>query len=134
MVNYNRSNSSVISGINIVPFTDIVLVLLVVFMIAAPGIVNSGLDINLPGASSSKSSQSDRTYISLDVQGNLYFNENKIEPESLQAMIAEKLEENPDAAFVLNADSSSLHGRVVDMLDILRSTGAKKIYVGTRKK
>jgi len=131
MIDYKKYSSDIFSSINIVPFTDIVLVLLVVFMIAAPGIVSSGLDINLPGASSSKSQPQKRYNITMSSEGKIYFQNKEVSQEALELKIKELLKENPGASFILNADSAALHGRVVKALDLLRSMGAQKIYIGT---
>lgn len=133
MVNYRKDQNQVFSGINIVPFTDIVLVLLVIFMIAAPGIATMGLNVNLPGSSSASSQPPGRIAVALDRSGHIYLNNREISDEALRLRIKE-LAVKGELRVVLNADSGSRHGQVIRLLDLLRSSGAGKIYVGTVKK
>jgi len=129
-MNYNRyRQSEIMSGINITPFTDIILVLLIIFMIAAPGLLNTGLDIQLPGSSKSAKYSGDKILVGMDAQGGLYLNGKQIAPGELKGKIAELLKDK-DQDVVLNADVASLHGRVVETLDLIKETGAKKIFVG----
>ncbi len=131
MVNYKRNGEEMFSGINIVPFTDIVLVLLIIFMIAAPGIVSTGLDVTLPGASSSSSRVPTKLTVALDKQGRIVFQGRIVSPDGLRLRVREMAARNKKVSIVLNADTTSRHGKVIQILDILRSSGAKNIYVGT---
>jgi len=117
------------SGINITPFTDIILVLLIIFMIAAPGLLNTGIDIVLPGAQSSSSYGENKLHVGLDREGHLYLNGSQISREELKNKISAHLQEK-DADIVLNADVQSQHGIVVETLDLIKATGARKIFVG----
>lgn len=131
---YTRDQSDYFSGINIVPFTDVVLVLLIIFMIAAPGLVRSGLDINLPGANTGRTQVKTRHRVALDAQGRIYLNAAPIPRADLIAKIKQQLETQVDISVVLNADEATEHGKVVEVLDAIRSAGVKKIYVGTVRK
>lgn len=132
MIDYRRRDE-VFSGINIVPFTDIVLVLLVIFMIAAPGIVNSGLDVSLPGASTASSELPSRISVALDREGRVFLDGREVTGEALSLQIRSAVEKQKDLTIVLNADRESHHGKVIETLDALRSSGARNIYVGTVK-
>ncbi|MDH5654842.1 MAG: biopolymer transporter ExbD [Spirochaetia bacterium] len=129
-MNYKKyRNGEYMSGINITPFTDIILVLLIIFMIAAPGLLNTGIDIVLPGAQSSSSYGENKLHVGLDREGHLYLNGSQISREELKNKISAHLQEK-DADIVLNADVQSQHGIVVETLDLIKATGARKIFVG----
>lgn len=137
MIDYKKyalGESDYFSGINIVPFTDVVLVLLIIFMIAAPGLVRSGLDINLPGASTSRSQTKTRWQVAVDDSGNLFLNARPIKSAALKEQLKAQLEKSSDTSVVLNADQATEHGKVVEVLDSIRAAGVKKIYVGTVRK
>jgi biopolymer transport protein ExbD len=138
MIDYNkyREGEGLFSGINIVPFTDVVLVLLIIFMIAAPGLLSSGLNVTLPGSSSADPSIPSKVTVALDREGRIYLEGRAIEGETegLADEIKALVEKRADLGVVLNADTSARHGRVVEVLDALRNSGAKKIYVGTVQK
>lgn len=129
---YGREDRA-FSEINITPFTDIVLVLLIIFMIAAPGLLQTGLDINLPGSSGTESRQPAQITVALDRRGTVYLDGQAVSREDLPARLAAKIDGRPEMSVILNADSVSQHGQVVEILDTIRSTGARNIYVGAVK-
>lgn len=131
---YKRNSLGVFSTINITPFTDVVLVLLIVFMIAAPGLVQTGLSINLPQSSTARSEIPKSTTVALDGEGLLYLDGASISRADLEAKIVSWIGENSQLSVILNADEGTEHGRVIEILDTLRKSGAKNIYVGTFKK
>ncbi len=132
MVRYRDriSGDSLFSGINIVPFTDVVLVLLIIFMIAAPGLVNSGLNINLPGASQTDPRPAERITVAVDREGRLYLEGAPVTAEDLKQNLSQRLRAHSDTAIALQADRGADYGKVVEALDLARSAGARKIYVG----
>jgi len=134
MVNYRRESDAVFSGINIVPFTDIVLVLLIIFMIAAPGLVNRGINVSLPGSSTSKSQRPSKVNILLTSGGKIYLDSKELSLDALRIRMRELVARNNEASVVLNADEGAKHGSVIEALDAIRGAGAKNIYVGTSKK
>lgn len=119
------------SGINIVPFTDVVLVLLVIFMIAAPGLLSSGLNIDLPGASTSDPEIPSKITVGLDRTGRVYLDGEPVEAEALADRIQSLVNRREDIGVVLNADREAGYGKVIEVLDAVRRGGARRIYVGT---
>ena len=122
------------SEINITPFTDIVLVLLIIFMIAAPGLIQSGLDIDLPGAASGTTGQPSELVLTVDRSGGLAMDGQKVDRKDLLSRLEKKVSEGAGLSVVVNADRESSHGRVIEVLDLARQAGVKKIYVGARKR
>jgi biopolymer transport protein ExbD len=131
---YSRRRSELFSSINITPFTDIILVLLIIFMIAAPGLMNSGLDINLPGSSSSQSFKGKKLTVGMDREGVLFYNGKKASLDEVKREIALIVAENRETQILLNADAQAPHGRVIEALDSIRSTGASGVFVGAVRK
>ena len=134
MVKYKQDSDSVFSGINIVPFTDIILVLLIVFMIAAPGIFSAGLNLTLPGAKSAGNLKKDRLRVNVNKEGKLYFKDQELTLEALEKKFVALIESGTVGRVIINADVASRHGRVIEVLDRLRGIGVKDIFVGTVKK
>lgn len=132
MIDYKKYRSGrILSGVNITPFTDVVLVLLIVFMITAPGILTSSLDIQLPDAGSSSSTKSEGITVALDREGRVYLDGDNVELKDLKALIRKRIESDPSGRFLLNADRKVEHGKVIEVLDLIRSSGAKTVLVGT---
>ncbi len=135
MIDYRkyREGEAAFSEINITPFTDIVLVLLIIFMIAAPGLLQTGLDIQLPGSSGSESRQPAQVTVALDRRGTIYLDGQPVPREELPARLAGLVGNGKNTSVILNADSISQHGQVVELLDVIRSSGARNIFVGAVK-
>ena len=135
MVPYrNRNDRDYISTVNITPFTDGVLVILIVFMISAPGILSSHLDILLPGSSVSRDAKRPDRIVGIDSEGDLFFNESRLNEQKLTEKIHQIVKDDPDAKILLNADKRVPHGRVVEILDLLRKEGIRGTYVGAVRK
>jgi len=132
MVRY-RSREEVVSSINITPFTDIVLVLLIVFMIAAPGLMNPGIDIELPGSTSAHTQKPADHTVGLDRQGKIYMDGKLISLEELRTTAAHDAAAKSSMRIVVNADASAKHGDVIRVIDTLKASGVADVYVGTVK-
>lgn len=132
MIDYRKYSSGdrTFSEINITPFTDIVLVLLIIFMIAAPGLLQTGLDINSPGSAGSQSREPARITVALDRRGVIYLDGKPVPKAEFPARLASRVGGDNTASVILNADSVSQHGQVVEILDMIRSSGTKNIFVG----
>ena len=151
-VNYKRhlrtGSSELFSSINIIPFTDIVLVLLIIFMVSIPSLIQSSLGVKLPKAQSGVSSQATKITITVNNQGKVSISGKEIPINKLAQTLSQLKEKQaltqnakknsihspPPFHATLNADEHALHGQVIKVLDILRSVGVSNIYVGTNKK
>ena len=118
---YIKEDIGLFSGINIVPFTDIILVLLIVFMVSAPGLMRSGLGVQLPQAKNEDHPLPENLNIVLDRTGNIFVNRKRIEIKKLQELLQKKVEARPAMGVTLDADQDINHGQVITILDMLRS-------------
>ncbi len=132
MIDYQRyRQKKLISSLNLTPFTDVVLVLLIVFMISAPGMLSSVLPIHLPRASSGDPGTRKGMVIGLEKGGELYLNGEAVTSDQLQSRLQELAKEKNAEAITLQADSRTEHGRVVEILDMVRKAGLDEVSVGT---
>jgi biopolymer transport protein ExbD len=126
--------------INITPFTDIVLVLLIVFMVATPILFQDSVKVNLPQASkSSKTDNPKNVSIIINDKGEVFLNKEKYNLElntnDLKSGIMEIVGTNVSAsAFVINADKSCKYDYLIRVIDILNQLGIKKILLGIELK
>lgn len=120
------------SEINITPFTDVVLVLLVIFIIASPSLITGALKVTLPG-----SATGDQTNITTKVyltEANVVMiNGQSIPLNYSLPTLKEELSKLGSTEVVIYADKNSKHGNVVQLFDILKSAGVKKIVIGTQR-
>ena len=119
--------------INVVPYIDVMLVLLIIFMVTAP-LLTQGVKVDLPKASAEPlpPDAEDPLVLSVDKQGRLFLNvggtpDVAISEEVLTARATAALRRNPDRAVLLKADETIPYGRAVDAMVILQHAGAKKV-------
>jgi biopolymer transport protein ExbD len=123
-----------ISEINVTPFVDVVLVLLVIFMVTAPMLVREQMNVNLPKASSGEKSAAKSVSIVIDKAGTVLLMEKPVPMESLGEEIKRLLAESPDAQAVISADEESRHGDVVKVMDILKGAGLTRFAIQIDRK
>ncbi len=126
------------SEINVVPYIDVMLVLLVIFMITTP-LLNLGVEVDLPNADAEPldSQQNDEPMVVTVLQnGDLYLNaggesdgagSGLIDPETLVATVSAIVRRNPDIQVLVGGDQAVGYGRVYDTLVLLQKAGVKKV-------
>lgn len=115
--------------IEIIPLIDIMFFLLASFMMVSLSQVHmKGMKVNLPtGASGETQSKRDYISVSVDLDGNPYFDKEKMTYEALTAVLQKVHETNPEAKVFVRGDRDTVHGNIIRVLDILRSVGFYKI-------
>jgi biopolymer transport protein TolR len=119
--------------INVVPYIDVMLVLLIIFMITAP-LLTQGVKVELPkaGAEPLEAQNLQPLVLSVDRQGRLYLNIGDrpaapLDEETLTARATAALRRNPERQVLIKADSAVAYGRVVQAMVILQRAGARKV-------
>ena len=111
------------SEINVTPFVDVMLVLLVVFMIAAP-LLTVGVPIELPETPVSEIFGSDEPLaVTIDADGAIYLQDTKIELEELGPRIAAVTARKPDTRIFVRGDKAIDYGRVMQVMGALTEAG-----------
>jgi biopolymer transport protein TolR len=129
----SRSNKkrSTISDINITPFVDILLVLLIIFMVCAP-MMSSGIKINLPKGSQDPISESN-TPISISIKhdGSIYLQDKIIKINQLNNNLSKLTTNNFDTKIFVRADKSIDYGKVMDVVSLIGIAGFSKVILVT---
>ncbi len=118
--------------INVVPYIDVMLVLLIIFMITAP-LLTQGVKVDLPKAAAQPiDSTKNPLILSVDRNGNLYLNNGGHPRSPLTADVVEErtaaaLRRDPDTPVLVKGDNNVAYGRVVQAMVILQRAGAKKV-------
>ncbi len=122
-----------IGEINVVPYIDVMLVLLIIFMVTAP-LLTQGIKVDLPqaGAEPLPPEAQKPLVLSIDRQGKLYLNVGgspnaPLDEDTVGARVAAALRRVPERAVLVKADESIAYGRVVGAMVILQHSGAKKV-------
>ena len=126
----NRKAHNVISTINITPFVDVMLVLLVVFMISAPLLVK-GININLPKNSSAPPIEDNRPFtLSINDEGRIYYDDKEVLFVNLKNFVTLNLLSHT-ARIYIRGDKKINYGHVMKIISELNSAGYKKISLVT---
>jgi biopolymer transport protein ExbD len=121
--------------IEIIPMIDTIFFLLVFFMISTLSMARfTGVQVNLPKAASGSQPPTETAVISLTKEGQLFFNKSAISEESLRQSLSAELAKTPELLVVINADDGVQHGKVVEILDEARQTGATKLSIAVKPK
>lgn len=116
---------------NVVPFIDIVLVLLVIILATATFVTNQSIKVDIPSASSKVKEEKKSIYISVDKEGKYFYNKENLTLDSIKEKL---LVLDPKKDLIsLNMDKSSAFRYFVDIIDILKSKGFKNISIVTKK-
>ena len=123
-----------LSDINVVPLVDIVLVVLIIFMVTAPMFMKPSINVNLPKAASGDKTQAGQLNISITADGRLNLNGTFADEATISNKAKELFDSNPEVQAVISADKDVPHGRVVGVMDIVKTVGVKKFAISIDKK
>ncbi len=127
-----RKRRKLKSEINVVPYIDVMLVLLIIFMVTAP-LLNLGVDIQLP-QSAAKAVQADKEpiVISVDKDGKLYLTlgtapRESLESDELVRKVTAFVHQNPHVPVLIAGDNRATYGQIYDILPALQEAGVTKV-------
>jgi biopolymer transport protein TolR len=121
--------------INVVPYIDVMLVLLIIFMVTAP-MLSQGVEVELPDAAAEPLKQDSQNaeplILSIDAAGSYYLNvgddeESPREPEQILQLAQTVLSKKPNVPVLVKADENVPYGRVISGMVLLQQAGAKKV-------
>jgi biopolymer transport protein TolR len=118
-----------LSEINVTPFVDVMLVLLIIFMVTAP-LMQQGIDINLPQAKGKEISPTERIVITIKKDGKIYLDKASVTMQALTLKLSKSLNKE----VFLKADKDVPYGLVVEVMGELREIGIEKLGMVTEPK
>ncbi len=119
-----NDEEGVLASINIIPFVDIVLVLLVIFMLTSATIVRASLKVELPRAASGGSKVETTLNLVTTKDGALSVNGEVVSSlEAAARIVRREATANPKVQAVIAADKSAAYGRVVELIDLVKQNG-----------
>ncbi|HVZ89890.1 MAG TPA: biopolymer transporter ExbD [Polyangia bacterium] len=122
-----------ISGINVTPLVDVVLVLLVILMVASTYIVAQTLKVQLPRAKSTDGTADKPTKVEILKDGKLRWNEEPIVESALEDKMKAAVAADPEMSLVVSADKEVMHGNVVHVLDLAKIAGVTKFAINVQQ-
>ena len=125
----SSEKKEIISEINIVPFVDVVLVILIIFLLISPTFINPGFDIQLPRAETAKKPKNIRALLSIDIEGKVFFNKKSVNKKQLIKSLKKMIARDKDIKIVIAADRNVSHGNVIALIDLVKKSGVNKFAV-----
>ena len=125
-------DNRLMSEINVTPFVDVMLVLLIIFMVAAP-MMTQGVDVALPEASGTSLSRDDSEplYVTIKTGGDLFINDFPVDVDRLRPKLTALLKERPGTRVFLRADKGIPYGNVVRVMAEVKASGVEKLGMVT---
>jgi biopolymer transport protein TolR len=133
MVTYRKHRKRLMAEINVVPYIDVMLVLLVIFMITAP-LLTQGVQVDLPKAAANPVNPADNEtlVVTVDRKGNYFLDDRAIDPEALQAKVAAILRLRPKTPVMIRGDLNVPYNEVVKAMVVLQAAGAPSVGLLTQ--
>ena len=131
MAHLSRQTGTSLADINIVPFVDVVLVLLVIFMITAP-ILQSGIEVDVPKTRTVKELTEARMVVTIDRAQRVYLNDKPVNIHELGQQILSQARDGKRQAVYLRCDETVPFGSWATVVDELRQSGIQNISVVTQ--
>jgi biopolymer transport protein ExbD/biopolymer transport protein TolR len=129
MPQLSKATQTSLSEINMIPFIDVVLVLLIIFMITAP-ILQSGIEVDVPKTHSVKEITEQRLVVTIDKAQKVYLGNDPVNVHQLGAKVKSQLKKPQDAVF-LRCDEKVPFGIFASVVDALRVSGINNISIVT---
>ncbi|MFP4597828.1 MAG: ExbD/TolR family protein [Persicimonas sp.] len=132
--NTGGGDDDVISGINVTPLVDIVLVLLIIFMVTTSYIVRQQIKVDLPKAASGESDVESTMVLSVSDDGDYFLDDEATTLDEIADETVTRLEAEPELRAIIAADKGVEYGRVVDLIDTIKQNGLDKFALNIEKK
>ena len=128
-----RHRRKPMAEINVVPYIDVMLVLLVIFMVTAP-LLTPGVKVDLPQAAASAVDNPDREtlVVTVDRRGKLFLDEREIGAAALQTKVAAILRVRPQTPVLIRGDRQAAYDDVVQTMVLLQAAGAPSVGLVTQ--
>jgi biopolymer transport protein ExbD len=131
---HRKKNNGLIAGINITPFTDVVLVLLVIFMIATPLLIRSEIKVNLPRTATAETATERNLVITIAPTGEVYVDGTRVALADLASNLRATLAKRANAPVIIMGDKDVRYDLVVRVLEIARSCGVSRLSLAVEVK
>ncbi|SVD63571.1 uncharacterized protein METZ01_LOCUS416425 [marine metagenome] len=130
--NLRRKRYTQMSEINVTPFVDVMLVLLIVFMVTAP-LLTVGIPVDLPKVKANAlTDQKDPIEITIKLNGSVYLGESIVEVENLIPHLNAITDQNVEARIYVRGDRVVAYGRIMEIMSLINSAGYIKVALVTQ--
>jgi biopolymer transport protein ExbD len=129
----DTEEDGVVTGINVTPLVDITLVLLIIFMVTAHFVSDTGVKVNLPKAAAAEVNPTPALTLHVSKNGELSLMGQKVDENGLKANMVREAKLNPGVRVVVAADEALIYKDVVKILDLIKQAGVTRVALSSEK-
>ncbi len=122
------------SDIDLTPMLDVVFILLIFFIVTTSFIKESGIEVNRPSAKTAKKQERASILVAITANGEIWIQNRRIDVSSVRANMEKLHAESPEGTVVIQADSKSTTGLLVEVMDQIKLAGVKNISISASKR
>ena len=134
MATFAHDDDDVIAAINITPFVDIILVVLIIFMVTSSFIAKASVQMELPSAAHAGQVVESTVNIEIDRQGQLYLNGEPASYPAIASHLRREHGQNPRVQAVIAADKGTSYGQLMDIIDLVKEHGITSFALSIERK
>jgi biopolymer transport protein ExbD len=127
-------HENILMSLESTAMADIIFLLLIFFLLSSSFILQIGTQVNLPRESRPEPLDQRHLIISLEKSGEVFLNDQRITMGELESEVGALLEADPERAVIVRGDQSIALGRVIEVMDVAKRMGAKKLAIATQPK
>ncbi len=132
-IQIEEGGDDVIAAINVTPLVDITLVLLIIFMVTATYVVREAIQVDLPRAASAGEAVGPTLAFALDREGKLFLDGEPATVDAARRAVRAALARSPEARALISADRSVSHGRVIEVIDLVKQEGLTRFAIDVER-
>jgi biopolymer transport protein ExbD len=124
----------IVSGINVTPLVDIMMVLLIIFMVTATFVSERAMEVNLPKSATSENAPTPALTVTLGKNGELKLMKKDVTLDQLRSMLANEVKIYPDEKVLLKAEKDLPYYKVAEALEAIKLAGVRKVALAMERK
>lgn len=117
------------SEVNLTPMLDVVFIMLIFFIVTASFVKESGIDISRPSAATAVRKERGNILIAITSKNTIWIDRRQVDPRALRANIEKLRAENPNGSVIIQADTDSKNGLLVEVMDAARLAGVTNVSI-----
>ena len=129
-----KRDDDVISEINIIPFVDIVLVLLIIFMVTSTAIVKAAIKVDLPRAAAAGQDVTATVNLVYTIEKALFVDGRQMSAAEAKRLIERRVKQSPKLQAVISADTGLPYGDVIEVVDMVKQAGVDGFALNIERK
>ncbi len=130
---HDLSEDGTVTGINVTPMVDIMLVLLIIFMVTAKLASDSELKVNIPQAATAEAPASAALTVSIEASGAIKLMDRAVDVAGLKESLSRESKANPGVRVTLAADGKLPYTKIVEVLDSIRQAGVTRVGLAAER-